>query len=120
MTRKPGRLALATICCSLAMATAAVAHPRPYVHSHVVVVPAPRAVVVPAPRVVVAPRPRVRPAARGCAIYGCSGEVTRTGPYGNSVTATGTAGCADGTCSRSRTVTGSGGGSATFNRSISR
>jgi hypothetical protein len=85
-----------------------VVRPAPYV-----VAPAPRAVVVPAPRV-------VRPAAPYCGIYGCSGSVTTTGPYGNTVTRSGDASCADGTCTRSRSVTGPQGETATFNRSISR
>jgi len=85
-----------------------VVRPAPYV-----VAPPPRAVVVPAPRV-------VRPAAPYCGIYGCSGSVTTTGPYGNTVTRSGDASCADGTCTRSRSVTGPQGETATFNRSISR
>ncbi|MEL6101248.1 MAG: hypothetical protein AAFR68_08010 [Pseudomonadota bacterium] len=88
---------------------------------HVVIVrPAPYVVAAP-PRVVVAPAPRVvRPAAPYCGVYGCSGSVTITGPYGNTVTRSGDASCADGTCRRSGSVTGLQGETTTINRSISR
>ncbi|MEL6799212.1 MAG: hypothetical protein AAFV87_12450 [Pseudomonadota bacterium] len=88
---------------------------------HVVIVrPAPYVVAAP-PRVVVAPAPRVvRPAAPYCGVYGCSGSVTTTGPYGNTVTRSGDASCADGTCRRSGSVTGLQGETTTINRSISR
>jgi hypothetical protein len=99
--------------CGLAVSSIAQAHPGLPGHRHVVVAPAPH-VVAPAARV-------VRPAARAnCATYGCSGEVTRTGPHGNTFTRSGNASCADGTCSRNRTITGPNGGTATVNRAISR
>ena len=106
-------LVVAALASSLALSTAATAGPGVPGHRHVVVVQAPYVVVTPAPRV-------VRPAARYCAIYGCSGSVTTTGPQGNTVTRSGNASCADGACTRARSVTGPQGETVTVNRSTSR
>jgi hypothetical protein len=106
-------LVVTVLASGLTLSTAATAHPGAPGHRHVVVVPAPHVVVIPAPRA-------VRPAAPYCAVYGCSGSVTTTGPRGNTLTRSGSASCADGTCTRSRSVTGPQGETATFNRSISR
>ncbi len=104
---------VATLMAGLILGTAATAHPGLPGHRHVAVVPAPYVVVTPAPRV-------VRPATPYCALYGCSGSVTTTGPQGNTVTTSGSASCADGACKRSGSVTGPNGETATFDRSISR
>ena len=83
------------------VATAAQADPQV-----IVVRPAPY-VAAPPPSVVVLPAPRlVRPVAPYCGIHGCSGSVTATGPYGNTVTRSGSAYCEDGVCTRSATITG--------------
>lgn len=106
-------LPLMALTYGLAVSSTAAAHPGVAGHRHIVVAPAPQAAVKSAPRA-------WRPAARAnCAAYGCSGEVTRTGPYGNTVTRKGAASCADGTCTRSGTITGPR-GSAAFDRSFSR
>jgi hypothetical protein len=55
-----------------------------------------------------------------CANGTCSRSVTRTGPYGNSVTRQGTASCAGGVCAGSRTTTGPGGNTVYRQGSISR
>lgn len=108
---------IATVLFSIGTFSGTVAQADPHV---VIVRPAPY-VVAPPPPVVVLLAPRiVRPAARYCGIFGCSGSVTTTGPYGNTVTRSGDAYCADGTCTRSRSVTGPQGETATINRSISR
>lgn len=106
-------LSVLALTCGLAVASTAAAHPGVAGHRHVVVTAAPTVAVPPAPHV-------RRPARARCATYGCSGEVTRTGPYGNTVTRSGAAACADGTCSRSGSITGPRGGTATIDRSISR
>lgn len=59
-------------------------------------------------------------ASGSCANGSCSRQITRTGPYGNSVTRQGTASCANGTCSGTRTTTGPNGGTVTRQGSISR
>lgn len=106
-------LSLLALTCGLAVSSGAIAHPGVAGHRHVVVAPTPHAVVRSAPRI-------WRPAARAnCATYGCSGEVTRTGPYGNTVTRNGSTSCADGACTRSGTITRPR-GSATIDRSFSR
>ena len=45
-------------------------------------------------------------AAGGCAYGVCSRSVTRTGPYGRTVTRTGSASCVGGVCTASRVTTG--------------
>lgn len=113
MNMKSKLLTVLTLTCGLAVASTASAHPGVAGHRHAVATAKPTVVVTPAPRV-------RRPARAHCATYGCSGEVTRTGPYGNTVTRSGGASCADGTCTRSGSVAGPRGGTATFDRSISR
>lgn len=106
-------LTVLALTCGLAVASTAAAHPGVAGHRHAVATATPHVVVTPVPRV-------RRPARAHCATYGCSGTVTRTGPYGNTVTRSGGASCADGNCTRSGSVTGPRGGTATFDRSISR
>ena len=55
-----------------------------------------------------------------CANGSCSRSVTRTGPYGYSVSRQGTASCANGTCTGSRTTTGPRGNTVYRQGSISR
>lgn len=108
---------IATGLFSIATFSGTVAQADPHV---VIVRPAPYVVAAP-PRVAVAPAPRVvRPAAPCCGVYGCSGSVTTTGPYGNTVALSESASCADGTCTRSRSLTGPQGETATLTRSLSR
>ncbi|MDQ0422481.1 hypothetical protein J2045_003529 [Peteryoungia aggregata LMG 23059] len=45
-----------------------------------------------------------------CAGHSCSRQITRTGPYGRSVTRQGSASCAYGICTGSTTTTGPNGG----------
>ena len=61
-------------------------------------------------------------ASGSCAGGSCSRSATRTGPRGNSLSATSSATCnsASQSCSRSKTYTGSNGGSATVQGSVSR
>lgn len=61
-------------------------------------------------------------ASGSCAGGSCSRSATRTGPRGNSLSATSSASCdsASQSCSRSKTYTGSNGGSATVQGSVSR
>lgn len=91
--------AFAVICSAVSVS----AHPRHYAHAHAA-----------APRVVVTPVPRIAPR---CIGHECSATVTASGPHGNTVSRSGAAYCADGACTRSRSVTGPGG--ETRNRSIS-
>lgn len=110
MKLRSALLSVAVLGCGLATTTTAMADI--VVHRPAVVVTSPYVVVAPAPYV-------VRPAARYCA-YGCSGSATVTGPSGNTVTRSGSAGCSGGTCTRSGTITGPAGESVTFRRSVSR
>ncbi|MBO0906080.1 hypothetical protein [Jiella sonneratiae] len=50
----------------------------------------------------------------------CSRQVTRTGPYGNSVSRQGSVSCAGGACSASRTTTGPRGATVTRQGTIRR
>ncbi|WP_245431097.1 hypothetical protein [Rhodoplanes roseus] len=59
-------------------------------------------------------------AAESCAGGTCSRQITRTGPYGGSVTRQGSASCSSGTCTGTRTTTGPYGGTVTRQRTISR
>lgn len=91
----------------------------------VIIRPAPHVVVTPAPRIAhPVPIIRLAPVGRGpatyCTHYGCSGTITTTGPYGNTVTRSGTRSCTDGICTGTRSVTGPGGETATLDRTISR
>lgn len=106
-----------TLSAGAALSTAAHAHPGAPGHRHVAVVHAPIVVVPRAPRYAIAPARRAAPY---CATYGCSGSVTHTGPQGNTVTRSGETSCADGTCTRTRSIDGPDGGGGTFTRTISR
>ena len=55
-----------------------------------------------------------------CANGTCSRNVTRTGPYGNSMSRQGAASCANGTCTGSRTTTGPRGNTIYRQGSVSR
>lgn len=99
MKKRALLLALVTAAGTLSVATAAQAHWTRFAHTHVVAAP-----VVP-----VAP----------CAYHGCSGSATVTVNGSTVVTRSGSASCANNTCSGTRTVTGPN-GSATVTRSISR
>lgn len=59
-------------------------------------------------------------ASGSCGGQSCSRAITRTGPYGNSVSRQGSASCADGVCSGSRTTTGPNGNSVNRSVTISR
>lgn len=59
-------------------------------------------------------------ASGSCANGTCSRQITRTGPYGNSVSRQGSASCSGGTCTGSRTTTGPNGYSVTREGTISR
>ena len=55
-----------------------------------------------------------------CAGGTCSRAITRTGPYGGSVSKSGSASCNSATCSGSSTTVGPHGGTVTRNSTISR
>lgn len=59
-------------------------------------------------------------ASGSCAGGACSRQVTRTGPYGNSVSRQGSVSCGGGTCTGSRTTTGPNGNSVTREGTASR
>lgn len=103
---------IAALLGDLTLSTAATAHPGRSGHRHVGVAPAPHVAVRPAQRA-------VRPATPYCATYGCAGLTTSTRPQGHTVTRSGNASCADGICTRSGSVAGPEGETATFYRSIS-
>jgi hypothetical protein len=56
----------------------------------------------------------------GCADGACNRSVTRTGPYGSSMSRQGTASCANGVCTGSRQTTGPAGQTISRQGSISR
>lgn len=59
-------------------------------------------------------------ASGSCGGHSCSRQITRTGPYGNSVSRQGSVSCGGGSCSGSRTTRGPQGGTVTRNATISR
>ncbi|MEO1536251.1 MAG: hypothetical protein AAFR73_00845 [Pseudomonadota bacterium] len=105
-------LIIAAAICGITLSTTANAHPGIPGHRHTAAAPAPHVVGTHKHRI-------FRPGAR-CAVEGCEGSVTSTGPQGNTVTKSGSAYCLDGTCESSRSVTGPNGETRTLERSISR
>ncbi len=59
-------------------------------------------------------------ASGNCANGTCSRNITRTGPYGYSMSRQGQVSCANGTCTSTRTTTGPGGKSITGYGTVSR
>lgn len=59
-------------------------------------------------------------ASGSCANGTCSRQITRTGPYGNSVSRQGAVSCGGGVCTGSRTTTGPNGNSVTREGTVSR
>lgn len=56
----------------------------------------------------------------GCANGSCNRSVTRTGPYGGTMSRTGSASCSGGVCTGSRTTTGPRGNSVTRQSTVTR
>lgn len=59
-------------------------------------------------------------ASGSCSNGSCSRDITRTGPYGNSVSRQGSASCSNGSCSGTRTTTGPNGGTVTRDGTVTR
>jgi uncharacterized low-complexity protein len=59
-------------------------------------------------------------ASGSCANGTCSRQITRTGPYGNSMSRQGSVTCGGGTCTGSRTTTGPNGYTVTRQGSVTR